>query len=68
MSPSSLSFAKLMMKSSAPAKSAGIPNARPKIHSFNQRCPMYSRFQSVLGVRSFNVERNKVTLPLRKQV
>ena len=52
-----LSFAKLVMMSSAPAKSAW--NARctsqdPCI----QFCPIQSRFQSVLGVRSFYVERN----------
>ena len=31
--PGSLSFAKLVMMSPAPAKSAGIPDTRPKIHS-----------------------------------
>ena len=60
MSPGSLSFAKLVMMSSAPAKSAGdATDTRPKIHLFNQRCPIYSRLQSVLGVRSFCVEHNK---------
>ena len=58
--PGSLSFAKLVMMSSAPAKSAGMPDARPKIYSLNQRCPIQSRLQSVLGVRfSFYVERNE---------
>ena len=41
MSSGSLSFAKLMM-SSAPAKSAGNADVRPKTHSFNQHCPMQS--------------------------
>ena len=58
--PGSLSFAKLVMMSSTPAKSAG--DARhasqdPFIHG-NQRCPIQSRLQSVLGVRSFYVESN----------
>ena len=57
--PGSLSFAKLVMMSSAPAKSAGMPETRPKIHSSNQRYPIQSRLQSVFGVRSSNVERNK---------
>ena len=54
--PDSLSFAKLVMMSSAPAKSAGgVPDTHAKIHSFVDRffCPMQSRLQSVLGVRSF---------------
>ena len=62
MSPGSLSFAKLMMMSSTPAKSARDhrPDTRPKIHSFNQRCPIQSRLQSVLAVRSTgHVERNE---------
>ena len=45
---------RLVMTSSAPAKSAGVPDTRPKIHSFihslNQRCPIQCRLQSVLGV------------------
>ena len=36
MSPGSLSFAKLVMMSSAPAKCAGVQDTRPKIHSFIQ--------------------------------
>ena len=35
--PGSLSFAKLAMMSSAPAKSAGVPDMRPKIQSFVDR-------------------------------
>ena len=58
MSPGPLSFAKLAMMSSAPAKSSGMPDTRPKIQSFNQRCPIQSRLQSVLGMRPFYVERN----------
>ena len=37
----------------------GMSDTRPKIHSFNQRCPIQSRLQSVLGVRSFYVEHAK---------
>ena len=51
---------KLVMMSSAPAKSAGdARNAYqdPFIHG-NQCCAIQSRLQSVLGVRSFYVERN----------
>ena len=55
--PCSLSFAKLVMMSSAPAKSAG--DATPKFHSFAYYS-IKSRLQSVLGVRSFYAERNKV--------
>ena len=58
MSPDSLSFAELVMMSSAPAKSAGDADTRLKIHSFNQRCPIQSRLRSVLGVSSFYIERN----------
>ena len=58
MSPGSLSFAKLVMMSSVPANPAGKPDTCPKIHSFNQHCPIQSRLQSVLGERSFYVERN----------
>ena len=43
--PASLSFGKLVMMSSAPAKSAG--------------CPIQSRFHTVLGVCSLYVGRNK---------
>ena len=56
--PGCLSFSKLVIMSSAPAKSAGGPDTRLKIHSFGQRCPIQSRLQSVLEVRSFYVERN----------
>ena len=55
--PGSLSFAKLVVMSSAPAKSAG--NARyASQNQFNLRCPTQSRLQSVLGLRSLYVERN----------
>ena len=56
MSPGSLSFAKLVMMSSALAKSAGdarYASQDPFIH-----CPIQSRLQSVLEVRSLYVERN----------
>ena len=56
--PDSLSFDKLVMMSSAPAKSAGIPDMRPMIHLFVDRlidCPTQSWLQSVLGVHSFYV-------------
>ena len=44
-----------------------MQDTRPKIHSFNvspynQRCPIQSRLQSVLGVRSLYVERNEYFL------
>ena len=57
MSPGSLSFAKLVMMTSAPAKFVRDVRYDPKIHSFNQRCPIQSGVQSVLGVSSFYVER-----------
>ena len=53
--PGTLSFAKLVMMSSAPAKSAG--GARYRLHSVVD-CPIQSRLKSVIGVRSFYVERN----------
>ena len=62
MSPGSLPFAKLVMMSSAPANLRGVLDTHPKIHSFIQRCPTQSRLQSVLGVRSFYVERNNYAL------
>ena len=37
---------------------SGMPDTRPKIHSFNQRCSMRFGHQSVSGVRSFYNERN----------
>ena len=65
--PGSLFFAKLVMMSSAPAKSAGVPDTRPKIHSFNPHCSIQYRLQSVLGVRSFYVERKySISLHLPK--
>ena len=57
----SLSFAKLVMMSFAPTKSAGDARYGPQdpfIHSCNQHCPIQSRLQSILGVRSFFVELN----------
>ena len=61
--PGSLSFAKLVMMSSALAKSAGdarYGSQDPFIHGFIQGCPIQSRLQSVLGVHSstFYVECN----------
>ena len=53
--PGSLSFAKLVMVSSTPAKSAGddrYASQDPFIHGFIQCCPIQSRLQSVLGVHS----------------
>ena len=58
--PGSLSFAKLVMMSSVPAKSAGDARYAFQdsfIHSLID-CPIQSRFQTQLGVRSFYVERN----------
>ena len=49
--PSSLSFAKLVMMSSTPAKSAG--DARYVSQDPFSCCPIQSRLQFVLGVRSF---------------
>ena len=60
--PGSLSFAKLVMMSSAPAKSAGMPDTRPKIHSFVD-CPRQSRLQFVL-LHSFCVEHNNKLVSL----
>ena len=36
----------------------GKPDTRPKIHSFNQHCPIQYRVQSVLGVHSSYVGRS----------
>ena len=48
-----------MMMSSAPAKSSGDARYASQ-DPFNQRCPIQSRLQSLLGgVRSFFVKRNK---------
>ena len=41
--PGSLSF---VMSSATPKKIVGMPDTYPKIHSFNQRCPIQSRLQS----------------------
>ena len=54
--PGSLFLVKLVMMSSAPAKSAGdarYASKDPFIH-----CPTQSRLQTQLGVRSFWVKRN----------
>ena len=56
--PGSLSFAKLLMMSSALAKSAG--DARYASQDSFIDCPIQSRLQSVLGVRSFCAERNNI--------
>ena len=57
--PGSLSFVKLVMMSSIPAKSVGggggwcrYTSQDPFIHGFIQHCPIQSRLQSVLGVCS----------------
>ena len=56
--PGSLSFAKLVMMSSAPVKSVGMPDTHPRsIH-----CPIQSRLQSVLGVHSFYVECSNIII------
>ena len=59
--PGFLSFAKLVMMSFTPAKSAGDARYVSQIHSFkaiNIGYPIQSWLQSVLGVHSFYVERN----------
>ena len=56
---------KLVMMSFTPAKSAGDARYTSQelfIHSLID-CPIQSRLQSVLGVRSLYVERNKASLP-----
>ena len=58
MSPDSLSFVKLVVMSSALQNLRKMPDSRPKIHSFNQRCPIQSQLQSVLGAHSFCVKHN----------
>ena len=65
---SSVSFAKLVMMSSAPAKSAGdsrYASQDPFIHG-NQHYSIQSRLQSVIGVSSFYVERNKCNIIITK--
>ena len=59
--PGSLSFAKLVMMSSALQNLRGMPDTRPNhslICSFVE-CPIQSRLQSVLGVRSFRLRRTQ---------
>ena len=66
--PRSLSFAKLVMMSSAPAKSVGdatYASQDPFIHG-NQYCPIESLLQSALGVRSFYVKCNHLYIILFK--
>ena len=53
--PGSLSF----VMSSAPAKTSA---GDARYASQDQRCPIQSRLQSVLGVRFSYVERNKLTI------
>ena len=56
--PGSFYFAKLVMMSSASAKSAGRQISVPRsIHSFLD-CPIQSQLQMQLRVHSFYVERN----------
>ena len=62
--PGSLSFAKLVMMSSAPAKSSGdarYASQDPLIHLLIVPV-LQTRLQSVLGVRSYYVERNNVSI------
>ena len=63
ISPGYLFFAKLVMMSSASAKSAGDARYASQ-DPFIQRCPLQSRFQSALGVRSLYVERNNLQMEL----
>ena len=70
MSPGSLSFAKLAMMSSAPAKSAGdarYASQDPFILLWIDFL-IQSRLQSVLGVRSFYVEHNNMKLEAKRKV
>ena len=55
----SLSFAKLVMSRLPLRNLQGMPDTRPKIHSFVY-CLIQSRLQSGLQVRSFYVERNNL--------
>ena len=63
MSPGSLSFVKLVMMSSAPAKSAG----GARYASQDPYCPIRSRLQTQLGVGSYYVERKKTKKQKQKQ-
>ena len=59
--PGSLSFAKLVMMSSAPAKSAGETRYTSQdIDIPFIDFPLQSRLQSALGVHSFYIEQNKL--------
>ena len=61
--PGFLSFAKLVMMSSAPAKSAGDARYASQGHSFGD-CPIQSQLQTQLGVRSLYVEHNYQSIKL----
>ena len=65
--PGSLSFVKLVIMSSAPAKYAGDARYASQ-DPFNQFCPMKSRLQSVLGVRFFYVEHIKYHYPIYRPI
>ena len=64
--PGSLSFAKLVMMSFAPAKSAGMPDTGPKIRSFRQSTLSHT-ISTPIFIRStfFYVERNKLISALK---
>ena len=62
--PGSLSFAKLLVMSSAPAESTGDARYAPQdpfIHG-NQRCPIKSRLHSAFAVCPFYVEPTIIVL------
>ena len=59
--PGSFFFAKLVQCHLPVQNLRGMPDTHPRIHSFNQRCPIQFQLQSVLGVRSFYVECNALT-------
>ena len=68
--PGSLSFAKLVMMSSAPAKSAGdaiCMSQDPFIHAMNQRCPIQSQLHSVLGVSYYYIKCSNKTINCRNE-
>ena len=68
MSAGSLSLAKFVMMLSAPAISTEDARYAFQDQSFIQRYPVQSRLQSVLGVRSFYVERNEPLFFARKSI
>ena len=65
--PGSFSFAKLVMMSSVPAKSVGMPDVRSKIHPFVDS-PIQSRKQTVLGVRSSTSNAIKIFTSMELQL